>query len=67
MAALRGLRQMLYVLPLVALAACNGVGKGDKIDHLRMVNKVGTTSVSLPPNTDVLAYQCLKMECVCTP
>lgn len=62
MAALRGLRQILCVLPLAVLAACNGVGKGDKIDHLQMVSQVGTVSVSLPSNFDVLAYQCLRQQ-----
>ncbi len=63
MAALRrGLRQMVCVLPLLVLAACNGVGKGDKIDHLQMVNKSGTTIVVLTESEQVLGYQCLRQQ-----
>ncbi|MES2490840.1 MAG: hypothetical protein V4607_13720 [Pseudomonadota bacterium] len=62
MAALRGLRQMFCVLALTALAACNGVGKGDKIDHLLMVSKVGDQAVFLPFNFQVLGYQCLRQQ-----
>lgn len=62
MAALRGLRQLLCVVPLMALAACNGVGKGDKIDHLQMTQLVGTAVVTLPSNDQVLGYQCLRQQ-----
>lgn len=61
MAALRGLRLMLCVLPLMALAACNGIGKGDKINHLQMVTK-GTAITFLPSGSQVLAYQCLRQQ-----
>ncbi|PTU32006.1 hypothetical protein [Stenotrophobium rhamnosiphilum] len=62
MAALRGLRQMFCVLALTALAACNGVGKGDKVDHLLMSSKVGDQVVVLPANVQVLGYQCLRQQ-----
>ncbi len=62
MAALRGLRRMLLVLPLVALAACKGIEKGDKIDHLLMVDESTGTAVALEPNGQLLSYQCLRQQ-----
>lgn len=67
MAALRGLRQMLCVLPLLALVACKGIEKGDKIDHMLLVNVVptasgGTQVVALPTGGTVQAYQCLRQQ-----
>jgi hypothetical protein len=56
MVLLRGLRQILWALPLLALAACSGVGKGDKLERLVLVTK-STAAVLTPP---VLAYECLR-------
>ena len=62
MAALRGLRQILCVLALMALTACSGVGKGDKVDYVVMVSKVGDQTVILPSNFKVQAYQCIRQQ-----
>jgi len=62
MAALRGLRRMLCVLPLSVLAACNGVGKGDKVDHLQMFTQVGQNVELLAANSDLPSFQCLRQQ-----
>ncbi len=63
MAALRRLRQMLCVLPLAALAACNGgIERGDKIEYLLMIDKSSTTPVALPVNADFQSYLCLRQQ-----
>lgn len=62
MAALRGLRQILCVLPLLALVACKGIEKGDRIDHLIMFDKSTTTPVALATNADFQSYICLRQQ-----
>lgn len=62
MAALRGLRRMLCVLPLMALAACGGVGKGDKVEYLQMIDASSDPATALQPGADVQAYQCIRKQ-----
>lgn len=62
MAALRGLRRMLCVLPLVALAACQGIERGDRIDHILMVDKSTGTTVALEANSSFQSYVCLRQQ-----
>lgn len=62
MAALRGLRRILCVLPLVALGACKGIEKGDKIDQILMVDKSTGTSVALAANATLQSYLCLRQQ-----
>lgn len=62
MAALRGLRHMLCVLPLVALVGCKGIEKGDKIDHLQMIDKSTINTVLLQPGGQLAGYQCLRQQ-----
>lgn len=62
MAALRGWRQMLCVLPLLALTACKGIEKGDRIDHIVMVDKSTGTSVALGANSVLQSYLCLRQQ-----
>lgn len=62
MAALRGLRLMLCVLPLVTLGACKGIERGDRIDYILMVDKSSGTSVGLAANASFQSYVCLRQQ-----
>lgn len=53
----RTLRRFLWILPVVLLAAC-GVGQGNKLESMAIVNS--STGLALAP--PVLSYQCLRQQ-----
>ena len=59
MVSVRALRRLFWItLPVLLLAACSGIGKGDKLETLAIVN--ARTGLALTP--PVLGYQCLRQQ-----
>ena len=59
MVSARAWRQLGWmILPAVLLAGCSGLGKGDKLQSVSIVNPA-TAKALVPP---VLAYQCLRQQ-----
>ena len=62
MAALRGLRQLLCAVSVMALVACSGIGNGDKVEYLKMTTKSGTAITDVSTQPYILGYQCLRQQ-----
>lgn len=56
MIAYRDLRRILLVLPMLALAACNAVGEGNKIETLQIKDAIYGYDIAQPLQT----FQCLR-------